>query len=89
MQQSFVILLNKLGLHARPASHLVKIAAKYKDTTVEIAHRGEVVNAKSILGVMMLAAGQGTELELRVEGPQEEECIKDIVQLINDKFYED
>ena len=89
MRQSFVTLKNKLGLHARPASRFVKIAAQYKDTTVELVLDGEVVNAKSILGVMMLAAGQGTELELRVEGPQEDECIEELIRLIDDKFYED
>lgn len=84
-----VVLTNKLGLHARPASHLVKTASKFKDTVVEIARDGDVVNAKSILGVMMLAAGKGTELELRVEGPNEEDCLNALVELVHNKFYEE
>lgn len=81
--------MNKLGLHARPASQLVKIASKYKETTVEVAHGSEIINAKSILGVMMLAAGPGSNLEIRVDGPQEEECLAELVDLVNKKFFED
>ncbi|MBD3165042.1 HPr family phosphocarrier protein [bacterium] len=84
-----VVLKNKLGLHARPASRFVKIAAKFKDTTVELAREGEIVNGKSILGVMMLAAGFGTELELRVHGPAEDQCMAELKELILHKFYED
>jgi phosphocarrier protein len=89
MKTQTVVLRNKLGLHARPASHLVKIAAKYKDTTVELARGSEIVNAKSILGVMMLAAGNGSELELRVDGPSEDDCLRELVELVNNKFYEE
>jgi len=89
MQTENITLRNKLGLHARPASHLVKIASKYKGTNVEVVRGSEIVNCKSILGVMMLAAGPGTELELRVDGPQEMECLSELVDLINNKFYED
>ncbi len=89
MLNETVTLLNKLGLHARPASHLVKICSKYKDTSIEIVHNDEVVNGKSILGVMMLAAGQGARIEFKVEGPQEEDLMKDLVKLVEDKFYED
>lgn len=89
MKQAKVVLVNKLGLHARPASHFVKISAKFKDTSVEIARGGEIVNGKSILGVMMLAAGPGTELELRVDGPSEEECLAELLELIQNKFYEE
>jgi phosphocarrier protein len=84
-----VVLRNKLGLHARPASRFVKIAAKFKDTTVELVREGEIVNGKSILGVMMLAAGFGTELEVRVHGPQEAQCMEELKELIQHKFYED
>ncbi len=84
-----VTLLNKLGLHARPASRLVKIAAQYKETTVEVGYGAEIINAKSILGVMMLAAGPGTELEIRVDGPEEKECLAELVDLVNKKFFED
>lgn len=89
MKSAKVVLQNKLGLHARPASHLVKIAARFKDTTVEIVRGGEIVNGKSILGVMMLAAGPGSELEIRVDGPSEEDCLQEILKLVQNKFYED
>jgi len=89
MKTQKVTLRNKLGLHARPASHFVKIAARFKDTTVELARGSEIVNAKSILGVMMLAAGQGAELEIRVDGPAEERCLVELVELVNNKFYEE
>lgn len=89
MKTQTVTLLNKLGLHARPASHFVKIAARFKDTTVEIARGSEIVNAKSILGVMMLAAGNGAQLEIRVDGSSEDECLAELVELVNNKFYEE
>jgi phosphocarrier protein HPr len=89
MKTQKVTLRNKLCLHARPASHFVKIAARFKDTTVELARGSEIVNAKSILGVMMLAAGQGAELEIRVDGPAEQQCLGELVELVNNKFYEE
>ena len=89
MKQAKVVLINKLGLHARPASHFVKIAARHKDTTVELVRGGEIVNGKSILGVMMLAAGPGTELEIRVDGPSEEDCLAELIELVQNKFYEE
>ncbi len=84
-----VVLKNELGLHLRPASRFVKIASRYKDTTVEIARGADIVNGKSVLGVMMLAAGHGSEIELRVHGPEEEKCMKELVDLVNKKFFED
>ena len=89
MNNKTVVLRNKLGLHARPASHFVKIASKFKDTTVEIVRGAEIVNGKSILGVMMLAAGEGSELEIRIDGPQEEECMRELEELVNNKFFEE
>ncbi len=67
MQGEFEI-VNKLGLHARAASKLVNLANKFK-SDVWIAREGTEVNAKSILGVLMLACGQGSRVMLRVEGP--------------------
>jgi len=89
METRTVVLRNKLGLHARPASHLVKIASKFKGTNVELVRGSEIINCKSILGVMMLAAGPGTELEVRVEGPDESKCLNEIIELVNNKFYEE
>jgi phosphocarrier protein HPr len=89
MKTHTITLLNKLGLHARPASHLVKITSRFKNTSVELVRNNEIINAKSILGVMMLAAGFGTELEIRVDGPEEDECLKAVIDLVNSKFYEE
>ncbi|MBS1261265.1 MAG: Phosphocarrier protein HPr [Calditrichaeota bacterium] len=89
MKSQVVTLRNKLGLHARPASHFVKIAGRYRDTKVSIVRDGEVINGKSILGVMMLAAGQGASLEIRCDGPDEETCLAELVELVNNKFYEE
>lgn len=89
MKSKTVILHNKLGLHLRPASRIVKIAGKYRDTNVELARGSEVVNAKSILGIMALVAGHGAEVELRCDGPDEDVCLTELVDLVNNKFYEE
>ncbi len=89
MKSKSVILRNKLGLHLRPASRIVKIAAKYRDTAVELACDGESVNAKSILGIMALVAGHGSEVDLRCDGPSEEACLNELVELVNNKFFEE
>ncbi len=84
-----ITLRNKLGLHLRPASHFVKIANRYKDTEVFLLREGEKINGKSVLGVMMLSAGQGTKIEILVDGGSEEECLAELVELVNNKFYEE
>ena len=89
MKEQKIILRNKLGLHARPASHFVKIASRFKSTKVELIRAGEAINGKSILGVMMLAAGQGSELTIRCNGPDEDKCLQELVELVNQKFYEE
>ena len=83
-----VEITNKLGLHARPASHLVKISAKYQ-CKVYLNKEGFEINAKSIMGVMMLAAERGAQLEIKCEGPDEQECLDALVKLVEDKFYEE
>jgi len=80
-----VTILNESGLHARPSSELVKLASKFKsDFFIEMY--GYRINGKSILGIMTLAAEHGAEMELIVEGPDEEEAMKKISQLIENKF---
>ncbi len=88
MIQEIIKITNKHGLHARPAAHLVKVAGKF-DSDVKIYKDGLEVNGKSIMGVMMLAAEQGSEIELVVDGPDEQEAFKAIVELIEKNFYED
>lgn len=80
-----VTILNKSGLHARPSSELVKMASKFKsDFFIEMY--GYRINGKSILGIMTLAAERGAEMELIVEGPDEEEALREISKLIENKF---
>ena len=82
-----VTIINKLGLHARAASKLVNCASQF-ESEVYISKQGNRVNAKSIMGVMMLAASKGTELELEVDGSDEQHCRDAILELINDRFGE-
>lgn len=80
-------ILNKLGIHARPAAEIVKTAGKFK-SSVTIVRDDLEVNAKSIMGVMMLAAGKGSRIVLETDGPDESDAIDAIVALIGDCFGE-
>lgn len=82
-----ITIINKLGLHARAASKLVSMASKY-ESDAWIDKQGNRVNAKSIMGVMMLAASKGTEVVLEVDGNDEKECMEAMVRLINNRFDE-
>lgn len=88
MVKKTVKIENKLGLHARPATLIVKIASKY-NSEINIKKDDIVVNGKSIMGVMMLAAENGSEIELICEGNDEKEAIDAISKIIKDKFYEE
>ena len=88
MLKSKVQIINKLGMHARPAAQLVKITSKY-NANVFIDKDGFEINAKSIMGVMMLAAEQGSYLTIKCDGPDEKPCLDEIVELINNKFFEE
>lgn len=87
MIKKTVTVRNKFGLHARPAAMIVTTAAKYQSEFF-ISKDGLRVNGKSIMGVMMLAAEIGSELLLELDGPDEEEAIADIMQVIDSKFGE-
>lgn len=87
MQQQEIEIINKLGLHARASGKLTQTASAYK-SEVWIAKNGRRVNAKSIMGVMMLAAGKGSKVTLDVEGPDEAEALQALIQLINQRFGE-
>lgn len=82
-----VTIINKLGLHARAASKLVNKANQF-ESDVFIDKQGNRINAKSIMGVMMLAASKGTEILLEVDGGDEEDCMMAVIQLIEDRFEE-
>ena len=80
-------IINALGLHARAAAQMVKVANRYKsDITIEA--NGQRANAKSIMGVLMLAAAQGTQVKLTCKGDDAEACLADLAKLINDRFGE-
>ncbi len=81
-------IINRLGLHARPAAMFVRIATRYR-CEVWVSKEGEEVNGKSIMGLMMLAAGQGSSLRIRCEGPDADKAIEELEELIKAKFNED
>ncbi|MFA6562813.1 MAG: HPr family phosphocarrier protein [Verrucomicrobiia bacterium] len=83
-----VEVINKQGIHARPAAMFVKTAAKY-ESEVGIEKEGEIVNGKSIIGLLMLAAGQGTKLTLTAEGRDAEKALAELSKLFENKFNED
>ena len=87
MIKTTVNISNKLGLHARASAKLTKLASSFP-CEVFLSRNDRRVNAKSIMGVMMLAAGLGTSVELECEGDREEEASKALIALINDKFGE-
>jgi phosphocarrier protein HPr len=80
-------IINALGLHARAAAQLVKVANRHKcETTIE--HQGQKANAKSIMGVLMLAAGQGSKVKLTCKGEDAEPCLGELAKLISERFGE-
>ena len=87
MIKTTVTISNKLGLHARASAKLTKLASAYP-CHVHMSRNDRRVNAKSIMGVMMLAAGLGSSVELECEGERQEDAMKALVALINDKFGE-
>jgi phosphocarrier protein len=87
MIQQEITISNKLGLHARASVKLTQIASRFQ-SEIWISKAGRRVNAKSIMGVMMLAAGNGHEVVLEADGNDESQAIAALVTLINDKFGE-
>jgi phosphocarrier protein HPr len=82
-----VLITNKKGLHARAASKLVQLAAKY-DSRIQLSRDGQVSDGKSILGVLILAAHQGSTLTISTEGTDEQEAMNVLCDLIERKFDE-
>jgi phosphocarrier protein len=81
-------IINKLGLHARAAAAFVKLASSFQ-SKIELVFREQRVNGKSIMGIMMLAASQGSEMMLHADGADEQEAVEALVALVNDRFGED
>jgi phosphocarrier protein HPr len=87
MLQREVEIINKLGLHARASAKLTQVAGQFK-AHVWVTRNGRRVNAKSIMGVMMLAAAQGSTLLIETEGPDEEQAMEAVIRLIAGRFEE-
>ena len=87
MLKTSVKIINLLGLHARASAKFVATAASFQ-SQIEVSHKTATVNGKSIMGIMTLAAGQGTDLDLLIDGPDEQEMEKALVDLINRRFDE-
>ncbi len=87
MIRSTITISNKLGLHARASAKLTKLAGSYP-CEVFLSRNSRRVNAKSIMGVMMLAAGLGSEVEIETDGEREQDAMEQLRRLIDDKFGE-
>lgn len=82
-----ITIINKLGLHARAAAKLVSTASAYS-SQIRLGHSGKLVDGKSIMAVMMLAAGKGTDLTLEIDGEDQELALDAVTTLINNRFDE-
>jgi len=87
MIRTTLVISNKLGLHARASAKLTKLASSFQ-CEIFMSRNGRRVNAKSIMGIMMLAAGMGSEVELETEGADEQQASAALAALVNDKFGE-
>jgi phosphocarrier protein HPr len=87
MLKTDINIVNRLGLHARASAKFTKLATSFK-SEVFMSRNGRRVNAKSIMGVMMLAAGMGTTVELEVDGEDEQAAMQALTALVADKFGE-
>jgi phosphocarrier protein HPr len=86
--QQDIEICNKLGLHARASAKLTQTAGQFI-SEVWLSRNGKRVNAKSIMGVMMLAAGKGTSIGIETNGPDEQQAMQALTSLINERFGED
>jgi phosphocarrier protein len=81
-----VVILNNAGMHLRPAASFVQAANKYKNCDVRVIRDGEAVNGKSIMGLVMLAAGKGTKLTIECSGEDAEKALDELCDLVNNHF---
>ena len=88
MKSVSVTVINKLGMHARASAKFVSLASQFK-CDVTLGRNGQQANGKSIMGIMMLAAGKGTQLDLHVDGEDEELALGALSELIHNRFGED
>lgn len=83
-----VTIINKLGLHARASAKFVQLASTF-ECQITLERSGQTVNGKSIMGIMMLAASQGTELRVCTDGTGEKKALESLVEMIGDRFGEE
>lgn len=83
-----MVVANKLGIHARPAAMFVKVANQFK-SEIMVQKDDETVNGKSIMGLMMLAAGPGSRIRVRASGADAEDALQALGELVDQKFNED
>jgi phosphocarrier protein HPr len=88
MREITITIINKLGLHARASAKFVSTAARFQ-SQLDVTKNQQTINGKSIMGVMMLAAKQGSVLTLQMNGPDEEEMEQALVHLIEARFFEE
>ncbi len=88
MLRKEVEIINKLGMHARAAAKFITLAQTFS-SDIKIEKQGQIVNGKSIMGVMMLAAAKGTTITLVIDGEDEEQAMQSLIELINNRFDED
>jgi phosphocarrier protein len=88
MKSLSIMVINKLGMHARASAKFVSLATQFK-CDVTLGRNGQQANGKSIMGIMMLAAGKGTQLDLHVDGEDEENALRALSELIHNRFGED
>jgi phosphocarrier protein HPr len=81
-------IINRLGLHARAAAKFVSVASRF-EASIQVSRDGRQVNGKSIMGVMMLAASRGTSIEVTAHGPDEEQALKALTDLVAGRFGEE
>jgi len=81
-------IINKLGMHARASAKFVSLASEFS-SEITLKRNGQQVNGKSIMGIMMLAAAKGAEIELCVEGKDEKKALSSLAELINNRFGEE
>jgi len=88
MKNASVTIINKLGMHARASAKFVTTASQY-ESDVTVGRNGQQANGKSIMGIMMLAAGKGVQVDLIVDGPDEDAALGALTELIANRFGED
>lgn len=85
VKKSFIV-INEKGLHTRPATELVKCATRFR-ADIKLSFHDLVINAKSLLGILMLAAARGSKIRIEAEGEDAEEAVNAIIDLSKEKFY--